>query len=256
LLLAGCATGTGSKWYAPATWFSHAPAAAADRARAAEGKAEVKVDAVQFNATHAAHVEFAKADFSILAAPDSKPVALTRRTLGNGLDLLGQVDPLTAAESAEARAIVADLLSDSAARVAAAEQKQQAAESEQAKLSRELTQSRADLTAAQAASDTAQAKLRAAFDRENALANQLRSQVARFWIAIGVVVLLALFALYVRLQLGGVGAALHAAGVPAAVMGEIDKSTSAVGQWMMRTGRMAAAKAEAVLKAKLPPTST
>jgi hypothetical protein len=141
-------------------------------------------------------------------------------------------------------------MSDNAAAVGAAEAKQTAAESELTKVSRELTQARADLAAARLLSDSQDAKLRAAFDRENALANQLRAQHARFWIAVAGFVLVSLFALYAKLQLGGVGAALHAVGAPADLMGEIQKTTSAVGQWMMRTGRVAAAKAAAATAAK------
>lgn len=49
LAAAGCvSTGTGAKWYAPATWFSGAPAAAADKASAKQDAArEAAVKAAQ-----------------------------------------------------------------------------------------------------------------------------------------------------------------------------------------------------------------
>ena len=65
-----------------------------------------------------------------------------------------------------------------------------------------------------------------------------------------VIVLLAAAALYAKFALGGVGAALHAAGAPANVITALDGQLSKLGQWAIRSGRVAAAKAEAVLTAK------
>jgi hypothetical protein len=248
LLLAGCASGGGARWYAPATWFSHAPAAAADKAHAVEQRAQASVDSATDKATRAAHIEFAKADFASLSLPPSRSTDLVRRFLPNGLGLFDQVQPLTAAESADLRQIVAGLQSDSAAKVADAEKKQTAAETESSRLSRELTAAQALADAAKAKSDGADKNLRAAFDRENGLANDLRAQHARFWIAVAVAILVSLGALYLKVTLGGVGAALHAAGAPSAVMEKINAETSALGQWLIKGGRIAAAKAEAVLQ--------
>jgi len=66
----------------------------------------------------------------------------------------------------------------------------------------------AKLAQAEAKSDAAGAKLRAAFDRENALANEARSTRALLWIACGVAALLAAGWLYVRVMLGGVPGAI------------------------------------------------
>jgi len=64
------------------------------------------------------------------------------------------------------------------------------------------------LTKAEEKSEQAAAKLRAAFERENALANELRSQRALIWIAGGVAVLCAAGWVYVKFFLGGIPAAL------------------------------------------------
>jgi hypothetical protein len=250
LLLTSCASVAGGKrWYAPTTWFSHAPASAADRARANATQASSLADTAAESVTRAAHIEFAKADVAALTLPPSRSTDLVRRFLPNGLGLLDQVQPLTAVESADLRAVVAGLLSESAASVALAEKKQSAAETESTRLSRALVAAQTAAAAAAQRADAAVVKLRAAFDRENALANDLRAQHARFWILLAGFLLLLIGAAYIRLQLGGVGAALHAAGAPTALMSEIEKQTSAVGQWLIKTGRLAAAKAEAHLEA-------
>lgn len=253
LFFAGCASPGGKRWYAPATWFSHAPAAAADKAHEDEKKADTVADSASDKVIHSAHVEIVKASLAAQSLPASRASELTKRFLGNGLSLIDQLDQLNASEWLNARPLVADLLSENAATVAAAEQKQAAAESEASRLSRELTTARADAAAATLRADSADAKVRAAFDRENALANDLRAQHARFWLAIGALVLVSGFALYAKLALGGVGAALHAAGAPASVIQALDSRLSTFGQYLIRTGRHAAAKAEAVLATQLPP---
>ncbi len=203
LCLAGCATGTAAKWYAPATWFSRAPAAAAEKAIAKEQQAAVKVDATEDRATHAAHVEIAKTQLALTAAQSSRAVEVARRTNANALALLDQFDALTAEEQTAARTLVADLLSENAERAAVAEKAQAASETELTKLSRALTAAEAERETARGATATAEAKLRAAFDRENALANELRAAVALRWILAGVAVLASAAYLYVRYALGG-----------------------------------------------------
>jgi len=246
LFSSGCASAGSKRWYSPATWFSARPATAADKAHAVEAKAQTAATDAEDKAMRAAHVEIAKADVSNQSLPPSRATDLSRRFVANGLGLLDQVQPLTAAESAELRVVVAGLLSESAETVAAAEKKQAAAETEASRLSRELSQARTEANAATLRADQADAKLRTAFDRENALANDLRAQKARFWIAIGALVLVSGFALYAKLALGGVGAALHAAGAPAGVIQALDSRLSTFGQYLVRVGRQAEAKSEAV----------
>ncbi len=262
LVLSGCVTGSGAKWYAPTTWFSHHAANVAEAAQTKEVKAEANASRAEDKATHTAHVEFFKANLAALASPDSKPVALARRTLGNGLGLLDQFDPLTAAESADGRQIVADLLSESAARATAAEAKQQTAETELSRVSRELVETQTNLAATKQARAAAEAKLLTAYDRENELANELRSQHALFWIAVAAVVLLSGLALYLRMGLGSVGAALHF--LPPAIQSQVVPALDGATDWLHQTiiaagrakAQQLAAKAQSILGVSTPAAPT
>jgi hypothetical protein len=188
LLLAGCVgdrTG-GAVWWNPTTWASRGAPAAADRAAARVDTARTAEQVAADAAVQSAHKEFAKTDLALAAAPDSRPVALARRTTANGLGLLDQVRPLTAAESAEIRQLVADLLSENAATVAAAEARQRTAEERLAAAGRDLEAARAKLEQREAELTKANGNLREAYDRENALANKVRN----FWFIIGGLVVL------------------------------------------------------------------
>jgi hypothetical protein len=198
-LAAGGCTTTGKHWWSPATWGSSRPAEQA-------AKAETKLDASQDKAVRAARAEVSKAGIALASAPESRPVEVSRRTIGNAQVLLDQVaGPLTAEESADIRRIVADLLSDNAAIRAAAEAKQATAEERIATLSR-------DLATAGAALDKANTKLAAAFARENELADQLRNERARrAWIISGgslLVLVLGAGWLWVQIASGGIPRAL------------------------------------------------
>lgn len=191
LLLSGCVgdrTG-GAIWWNPTTWASRAAPAAADRAAAKVDSARTAESQAADAAVQAAHMEFAKTDLALAAAPDSRPVALARRTAANGLGLLDQVRPLTAAEAAEVRQLVADLLSDNAQTVAAAEAKQRTAEEKVAAIGRDLEEARAKLERREAELTKANGQLREAYDRENALANKVRN----FWFIVGGLALLWVF---------------------------------------------------------------
>jgi len=254
LVLAGCATSPrGVRWYAPTTWSLFSGAHKIDAAAKAEAKVEAaKADLAldEREAVHAAHIEIRKGQLSAATLPESPAATYTQRTLGNGLGLLGQVDPLTAAEESSSAALVRDILSADAARVATAERKQQAAERTALDLSAALTAANERLAALETRASKAESAERAAHEQNLALANELRAQSWRFWIAVVLVVLFAAAALYAKLALGGVGAALHAAGAPAAVITALDSQLSKLGQLAIRTGRVAAAKAEAALAAK------
>lgn len=182
-LLTGCVgdrTG-GAVWWNPTTWASRAAPAAADRAAAKVDTARAAEDKAADEAVHAAHLEFTKTGLALAGAPESRPVALARRTTANGLGLLDQVRPLTATESAEVRQLVADLLSENAQTVAAAEAKQRTAEEKLAAAGKELEEARAKLERREAELSKANGQLREAYDRENALANKVRN----FWFIIG-----------------------------------------------------------------------
>lgn len=254
-LCTGCSTTSAARWYAPATWPIFSGASQIAAAQKAEGRTETAratVAATEQKATHAAHLEFHKAYLSALQLPREVPAAaFALRTLGNGLGLLAQVDPITAEESASLTKLVTDVLSQDAQRIARAEAAQATAEQDVAKLSRALTAANARVAELEQAERKARSREREAALENLELANELRAQRARFWILIGVVVIVLGFAIYARLALGGVGAALHAAGAPAAVIQQLDANLSTFGQWLVRTGRVAAAKTEAALKARL-----
>ncbi len=188
LWLTGCVgdrTG-GAVWWNPTTWAARAAPAAADRAAAKVDTARTAEQVAADAAVQSAHKEFAKTDLALAVAPDSRPVALARRTTANGLGLLNQVRPLTAEESAEIRQLVADLLSENAATAAAAEAKQRTAEEKLAAAGRDLEAARAKLEQRELELTKANGQLREAYDRENALANKVRN----FWFILGGLALL------------------------------------------------------------------
>lgn len=186
LSLSGCVGAPGGVWWNPTTWASRAAPAAADRAAAKVDSARSAEGQAADAAVQAAHIEFVKTDLALAAAPDSRPVSLARRTTTNGLGLLDQVRPLTAAQSAEARQLVADLLSDNTQTVAAAAAKQRTAEEKLVALGRDLEEARAKLEKREADLAKANGQLREAYDRENALANKVRN----FWFVVGGLALL------------------------------------------------------------------
>lgn len=199
MLLSGCATATtGAKWYAPATWFSHAPADTADKAAAKQDAArDAAVKAAQ-KATH----ETAEA---LAVATDSRPVAVATESNASAVALLDQAaGPLTASELAAIRKQVAGLLSENATLRAEAEKARNSARAADAAISTRLAEADAKLA-------EAGKKLRDAFDRENELANELRSQRALVWVLGAVGLLGCLAYAYVRYAVGGVPAALGVA---------------------------------------------
>ena len=194
LLLAGCATNGGARWYAPATWFSHAPASAVDRA---EGREDLARSAVVKAAQKASH----ETALALAVAPASRPVALATTSNANAVALLDQAaGPLTAAEANQLRTTIAGLLSDNA-------EIRRQAEELKAREQRSIAEISAALVSAETQSAAAATKLRAAFDHENSLANELRAQRAALWICGGIAVLLGIGWLYAQFALGGLPAA-------------------------------------------------
>lgn len=243
LLLSGCATGQNAHWWSPGTWFSHREANASDKATA-------KQDAAQDAAVKMAQKLVHETAEALALAPDSRPVAVATDSNAEAMALLDQAaGAVTAGELAKIRARVAGLLSENAAIRAAAEQERAHERANSAEISKKLAKADAKVAATSR-------ELRDAIERENALANEYRNLQAAFWIAVVAVVVVAGLGFYVRLQLGGVGAALHAVGMPAHVATAINENTSALGQWFMRTGRLAAAKAAAATQAHLQSSPT
>jgi hypothetical protein len=197
LSLTGCTTAPGSKWYAPATWFSHAPA---DRVDRAQDKEEVARHAVVKAAQRSAHSTAA----ALAVAPASRPVAVAADSNASAVALLDQAaGPMEAQDLASLRATVAGLLSENA-------EIRAKAEAQRATEARTIGEVSAALAKAEAKSEEAAGKLRTAYERENALANELRSQRALFWIAVAVAALVAAGWLYARFALGGIPNAVGA----------------------------------------------
>lgn len=199
ILLTGCATSTtGARWFAPATWFSGAPATAVD-------KAEDKQDAARRLAIKAAQKSVHETAEALAVAPDSRPVEVATEANSSALGLLDQAaGPLTASDLTQIRKQVAGLLSDNAKLRAESEKARDKTRESDAALSDKLAK-------ADDAVMVAGAKLREAFERENALANQLRSQHALIWILGVIAVIAGLGAIYVKIMYGGLPAALGVA---------------------------------------------
>jgi hypothetical protein len=186
LFVTGCVAQPGATWWNPATWVSRAAPAAADRALEKRDAAEEKADRAEDATVHAANREVAQALEVLQSAPDSRPVELARRFAGNAHSLLNQSSPLTVEESTALRQLVSDLLSENAKVREAAEKIASFQEEKNAELAAELSDARADLEKREASLAKANANLREAYDRENALANQVRN----FWFIAGLLALL------------------------------------------------------------------
>ncbi|HLP02126.1 MAG TPA: hypothetical protein VK163_08875 [Opitutaceae bacterium] len=255
ILLSGCVTsGNGVRWslLVPTTWPVFSGERDVNRARKAAEKLDrqaAAIAAIKLDAIHAAHLEFFK---SYIVLGQTYPLQLRDLALrfqSNGLSLLDQADPLTAAERDEARHIPEDYLSGNTVRVAAAEAKQREIETANADLSRRLAATEEKAAKLAQLARKANADLRDTAAENITLANRVR--IFRWTIgALAVLlVLAAAAAIYARLALGGVGAALHEAGAPAHVIAALDGQLSKLGQWLVRTGRKAAARAAARLNA-------
>jgi hypothetical protein len=172
-LSAGCSTSnTGAKWWAPATWGKHAPADNVDRAAKVETAAR---EAVIKRAQISSH----ETSLALSMAPASRPVAVATDSSAAATALLDQAaGPLDAATLTRLRSVITGLLSDNSAL-------REAAEREKARGQASVDAVSAALARASTESEDARGKLRAAFDRENALANELRAQRALVWIAGG-----------------------------------------------------------------------
>ena len=194
LLLSGCATGTGAKWYAPASWFSHRPADTVDKAAA-------RVDAAAEKAVKAAQRATHETAHALAQAPASRPVAVAVASNDTAMRLLDQVaGPLTTEEVAKLQSLVNRLMSENDEIRLKAEKERIKNESEVAKVSENLGKM-------QSALSKAQGNLREAFERENALANELRAQRALLWIGGTVAILLGAAFLYVKVVYGGLPSA-------------------------------------------------
>ena len=202
-LLAGCvnAANTTRSWN-PLDWLF-------GRKAAAVATTEAKQTTTETALVHAAQLEVVKTGEALAVAneenPESRPVAVARRTNANAAALLNQREPLALAEQQAALDTVRGLLSQETTRRESAERAQQEAEGSARKLSAELGELRTRLEAlrgeqAQEAADNL------------LLANKLRAATIWKWTSTVGAAALGLLALAYRLNLGnlqtGVGEAL------------------------------------------------
>lgn len=196
LLLAGCASsGSGVRWYAPATWFSGSEGRAVEKAEKRQESAENAAGKALQRSVH-------ETDLALRSAPASRAVEVATESSAQAVTLADQLyGPLTAAEASALRAQIAGLLSENAQIRADAEKARQKGRDEALEASQRL---------AEAQSETADVKekLEAAFRRENALANDLRAQRWLAWIAGVIALLCAAGWVYVKFALGGLPGAI------------------------------------------------
>jgi hypothetical protein len=126
----------------------------ATRGERAERKAEAKYEDTRESQLIAARLEAEKTAQAAAVLPDSPEADLTQRFAGNTVDLLAQSVPgVSADQLAAVRQLIADLRSQDAKVVAAAERRQAQAEKDNDTLSRKLADAADKLTAAESRAD-------------------------------------------------------------------------------------------------------
>lgn len=186
-LLTGCASRPGSVvLWNPFTWGSRIAPASVDRNQEKRDDAQAGVQVATDATAHAANVEVGKALGMLQQAPPSRQVDFAKRFVQNAHNLLNQFTPLTFEELNSNNALVTALLSENQRVREAAEKDVERAEKRNEKVAADLADARAKLEKRQAALDAANANLREAYDRENALANQVRN----FWFIAGLLAFL------------------------------------------------------------------
>lgn len=213
---------SGAQVLKPWTWFSHQEASATDRAESRVDAAAMDMDTAREDLLRAAQREAHRADLAIAAAPESRPVEVARDAAGNATAALDQaLGPLSTEEAKALRERVAALLSEVAAIRQSAEQAQARDTAALLDAGRALEAAETKLLQRDAELREKQAELRTAFDRENALANQMRGQR---WALIGATLLaLALGAGWVYLK-------VTSGGLISTMVGRIDAFKQARGE--------------------------
>lgn len=195
-VLAGCAsTGSNTRWWSPGTWFSGSEARKVESLNAQLGEA---VDRAQKEAQRAAH----ETQLALAAAPESRAVEIARESNAAAVSILDQLaGPLTYEETAALRVQVERLLSENEALRAQGENDRAIRRSEVASATTAIADLHDRL-------GRANASLKDAFGRENALANELRNERLVRWALIGTAILFAGLWLYARIALGGIPGAI------------------------------------------------
>lgn len=196
LLASGCAgPGSNAKWWSPATWFSGSEARKVETLNVQLGEATVRA---QKEAQRAAH----ETRIALETAPPSRPVELARESNGAAVAVLDQLaGSLTYSELESLRTQVTRLLSEN-------EALRKQGENERAVRRSEIESATTSIADLNDRLGKANATLKDAFTRENALANQLRNERLVRWALIGLAVLIGCLWLYAQLALGGIPAAM------------------------------------------------
>lgn len=201
LALSGCATApqTGVRVWNPLTWFSRAEANVSDRAEKKLDEANADATAAREEVLRAAQRAAHEAALALLSAPPSRPVDVASEAANHAADNLDQaLGSLPAETRASIRRQIEALLSDNAALRAEGEKLRATQRDRDADTSARLTAAEKRAEATEAVAASARADLRAAFDRENALANELRSERWQKWCATAASVLATVAALAYR----------------------------------------------------------
>lgn len=183
----GCASAprdTGVRVWNPLTWFSRAEASASDRAEAKLDAARTAEDAGRDEVLRAAQRAAHEAALALLSAPPSRPVEVASEAADHAAANLDQaLGALPADTRAAIRRQIEALLSDNETLRAEGERLRVTQREKDAATSRDLAEATRKTATAEAVSEAARRDLRDAFDRENALANELRNERFQKWAA-------------------------------------------------------------------------
>lgn len=180
LLLTGCASAprdTGVRVWNPLTWFSRAEANAADRAETKLTEARADRTAAREDVLRSAQRAAHEASIALLSAPASRPVEVAGEAANHAAANLDHaLGALSAETLAAIRKQVDALVSDNAALRAEGERLRSEQRTRDYDHAAALAAAAKRAAGAEAVAEAARRDLRQAYDRENALANELRQQ--------------------------------------------------------------------------------
>jgi len=199
--------GSGFTLWNPTTWFSHKEASATDKALAAQEAAKKAELAAKEILLKRAQGEVHKTG-EALTNPDQRGIEIATQTNANAVSALDQALGVNAAEVMAWRQLVRDLRSENAEVRAKAEKDQGIATQQIIAVSNQLAETRAKLEIKDAELAAKQADLRAAFDRENELANKARNMMFGGGVLLVVVIAVSVLWAINRFKVGQLGSSL------------------------------------------------
>ncbi len=257
LVLGGCARRGG----ALLTWLGFGTRAAVkvEKAEARAGAAATTVDEKREAVLEQAHTEAHRTLNALGHVPASRGRDVALPAAQNTVDALDTaLGPVSPEVLRELRDLNTRLMSEVEEVRVAAEAEAAGLRGQVERVAAELEQARTALRSAEARVEELRVKADAVA-RENArLANEARAWRLQAWIFRGLAGVLLLGAGYLWVQLRGVGTALPkikslAGGGAGAVIASLDGVTSAVGQWIVRSGRKAAERKASEARDTLSP---